>query len=268
MLHRENRHFESKAYIARSKGIDFPASIHDNIEMVFVEEGSVTATCNNKKYFLGKNDLFIVFPNQLHSYTDSVKSGDSRYHVFLAPPSKISQYADILHKKEPVCPVVNLNDENLINAMKIAEHYYLFGTESVLSDLISAVFGIVLAKFELTSRTTPHDRLSRLLFYCHENFTEPITVNRISQELKISKSHISRIFSKSLGVSFNDYINTLRLERAVSLFKDDKYSITDISSLSGFNSIRTFNYAFKKKYGTSPTQFVATYYLKKPKRKF
>lgn len=61
-------------------------------------------------------------------------------------------------------------------------------------------------------------------------------------------------------MTFYDYINEFRLDEAKTLLDgkgtDNQYSLEDISVMSGFNSYATFLRSFKKKYGTTPSQYL------------
>jgi AraC-like DNA-binding protein len=56
-------------------------------------------------------------------------------------------------------------------------------------------------------------------------------------------------------MNFCDYINSLRLAEAEKILNNKSYTITEIAGMSGFSTIRTFNRAFLKKYGISPSAY-------------
>lgn len=85
-----------------------------------------------------------------------------------------------------------------------------------------------------------------------------ITLDCIAEELHLSKSHLSRLINSDLGVSFPDYINALRVEEAkqyLSRSEFANYTLVAIGLEAGFNSKTTFNNAFKKCTGLTPSQF-------------
>lgn len=85
-----------------------------------------------------------------------------------------------------------------------------------------------------------------------------ITLDSIANELNISKGHLSRVVNSELNISFSDYINTLRVEEAKSYLKNvefSSYTLVAIGLEAGFNSKSTFNSAFKKIAGVTPSQF-------------
>ena len=97
--------------------------------------------------------------------------------------------------------------------------------------------------------------LSAILNFCENNYREDISLDIVSKSLGFSKSHISHIFSDKLRMNFRNYINSLRLNYATELLSNEKRSITEIASESGFDTIRTFNRAFRKMHNTSPLEY-------------
>ena len=91
-------------------------------------------------------------------------------------------------------------------------------------------------------------------FYLDPN----ITITQIAELLGILPLYLSQIINKNLNKSFTDFINSYRLEEAKNKLSSEKYSnikITAISLESGFNSISSFNTAFKKQNNCTPSVF-------------
>ena len=90
--------------------------------------------------------------------------------------------------------------------------------------------------------------------YLNGNFS----LDLLSSELKMSVSSLSKIINDESGLSFSDYINSLRVEKAKHLlvsidFKE--YTILSIGLECGFNSKSTFYLAFKKFTNTTPSDY-------------
>ena len=81
------------------------------------------------------------------------------------------------------------------------------------------------------------------------------TLSDAVERVGMNYSYISRNFKKLVGMSFNDYVNLMRLNQACYLLKNTDRSITDCGYESGFRSIHTFNRNFKERYGISPQQY-------------
>ena len=95
----------------------------------------------------------------------------------------------------------------------------------------------------------------KILNYCSLNYKENISVDDVANALSISRSTVSHTFGNQLKVGFCDYINMLRLVEARELLRNSDLSITEIAQNTGFETIRTFNRAFLKERGISPSQY-------------
>lgn len=85
-----------------------------------------------------------------------------------------------------------------------------------------------------------------------------LTLNEVAKELDLSKSHLSRIINSELNTSFTDYLNSLRVEQSKKYIENSefqKYTLVAIGLEAGFNSKSTFNKAFKKNTGITPSEY-------------
>ncbi|MBT8246047.1 MAG: AraC family transcriptional regulator [Winogradskyella sp.] len=85
-------------------------------------------------------------------------------------------------------------------------------------------------------------------------------MDKLTDELNISSSHISKVINSCSGHNFSDYINNFRVHKAKELLSDHDfldYTIVAIGLESGFNSKSTFYAAFKKFTLQTPTEFRA-----------
>ena len=94
-----------------------------------------------------------------------------------------------------------------------------------------------------------------ILEYINEHFAERLTMQELSSRLYISASRISSLFSIFAGVSPSTYIRGIRIRNANRLL-DAGYTITDAAYESGFQNIRTFNYAYRSLVGCTPTEYL------------
>ncbi|MCX6283413.1 MAG: helix-turn-helix domain-containing protein [Bacteroidetes bacterium] len=85
-----------------------------------------------------------------------------------------------------------------------------------------------------------------------------LTIDQIAERLKTNSKYISQIINEFYSQNYYHYINSYRIQEAKSLMTDpanDKYSILGISNIAGFASKSTFNTAFRKFTGTTPSEF-------------
>jgi len=83
-----------------------------------------------------------------------------------------------------------------------------------------------------------------------------LSLKEVSQSLHVHPSYLSREFSKYFDdLSFGDYIRKLRIEKAIQLLNDPKYSLSEIAYLTGFSDQSHFTRIFKKVTGKSPSVY-------------
>ena len=85
-----------------------------------------------------------------------------------------------------------------------------------------------------------------------------LTIQDISKEINVPVRELSVLINHQLGQHFYDFVNTYRIENAMEILKDSsksKVTVLEILYEVGFNSKSSFNTAFKKHTGNTPTSF-------------
>jgi AraC family transcriptional regulator, melibiose operon regulatory protein len=91
--------------------------------------------------------------------------------------------------------------------------------------------------------------------YFLENYRNAPDIEELSKSIGISSRHLSRLFNKESGMSAQDYIMILRLDKARELLENSDMNITEIAFYLGFGSSDYFTSFFKKHEGISPRAF-------------
>lgn len=82
-----------------------------------------------------------------------------------------------------------------------------------------------------------------------------LSLNKLSESTSETENHISETLSQFLHTNFFQFVNGFRVEEAKNALKDKNKLITNIALDVGFNSKSTFNTAFKKVVGHSPSAY-------------
>lgn len=91
--------------------------------------------------------------------------------------------------------------------------------------------------------------------YIETHFCDPaLDVNAVCEVGFISASGLQRAFGKHFGVSPKQYLNKLRMNRALELLAENTLSVKEIAFACGFSDEKYFSRAFKKKYGYPPSR--------------
>jgi AraC family transcriptional regulator len=101
------------------------------------------------------------------------------------------------------------------------------------------------------------ETLGALKDYIIEHLDEPIGVATLAAIANLSPFHFSRVFTRSAGVTPYRYVVLLRLQRAVRLVREQRYSLAEIASLTGFADQSHLSRWVRRVHGVTLTQLVA-----------
>lgn len=174
--------------------------------------------------------------------------------IFLRPPQTedINRFADLL-LRWGACPM----------RRQLEEH---FAGIPVLSpqqlDAIVKLLGIYAEHLEdlasrslLTARRGRPTGFAQALAYMREHQNERLPLREVAEKANLSPYYYCKLFRKTMGMTFTDYLTRLRLERAKELLLGQSLAVGDVAFASGFGSIPHFNRAFKRYTGLTPTLY-------------
>ncbi len=86
---------------------------------------------------------------------------------------------------------------------------------------------------------------------------EEFNTEILAEELKISRSKLHRKIKSLSGVTTSEFVNLVRLKKAIELIKEKDYRFNEVAFEVGFSSHSYFNRCFKKVYGVTPKEYFA-----------
>lgn len=87
------------------------------------------------------------------------------------------------------------------------------------------------------------------------NYQKNLSLAWIANELNMNYSYISSQFSKRMGMSFSEYVMSVRLEKAQEKLSVERLKIHEVAEQCGFYDSQYFCKVFKKKYGKTPGEY-------------
>ena len=97
--------------------------------------------------------------------------------------------------------------------------------------------------------------LHKIFSFVEREFKGDCTLKKLAETTAYEYSYLSRTFRKTVGISFNTYVNHYRLSHACYLMENSDASILQCSLDSGYTSLRSFNRNFKEHFGITPAEF-------------
>lgn len=238
-----------------SKDLHFAPHLHQAVELGVIEEGESVFHVEGKTYRAEQGDLFIIFPNLIHSY-DSTASKTLLCIITTLDLKAFDTELSAYTPEDPVLKRGHWEATGLKSLLNLFSADMERETEAVLQGYYQAIVGKCLPLLSLSLRKKQDsDELRQILAYIHEHRTEEITRKQLSRAAGVSEGVISRMFSDTLKMSLPEYLNSVRLADAVTLLRQTKHSVTEIAELAGFGSIRSFNRAFSEHFHLSPTEY-------------
>lgn len=251
---------------------EYPIHFHDEIEVVYVIEGEINLKNGNCEYLLEKDDVFILNAKEIHSYYCTNKKNkvailqiDFRYYEDENNPLENSffitdmkdknnkklealkeTFISILFEKIEERPgyekrMIEMTDDFL---KTLAEHFQYFSIED----------GKFINKVNSNRSQVQSERLKRIIDYMYGNYNRKLTLTEISQKEHLSLYYLSHLMKASVGMSFQELLNFIRVEESEKLLLDTDEKISIIAEECGFSSTRYYLKYFSIWFDHNPTE--------------
>jgi len=250
----------------------FSGEVHDFWECLYVIEGDVQVSGDERVYALTEGDIIFHKPMELHKFSVENKKGATLFIFSFSLEGKIKEY----FKNS----VFTLNREqrriisDLINYMEAEssdydatnsyQRFYRFflpadNSEIYLQRVVYYLYQLFLSLADngrtAHSISTPETSLFKeAVRFMQANVSEHLTVGDIAKHCGISQSGLKRTFSKFAGISVHKYFLNLKLNAAINLLQSGK-NVAEVTDDLNFSSQSYFSSAFKREIGSSPSKF-------------
>lgn len=97
--------------------------------------------------------------------------------------------------------------------------------------------------------------MAQIKTFIQEHYEETVSLEDAASRMDLSPNYFSNLFKQQLGVTFTDYVATIRMDKAKELIKENIYTLKEISYKVGYNNPNYFSRVFKKHHNLSPKQY-------------
>ena len=259
-----------------------PLHWHTNVEICYFLQGGFRARVDNKCYDVQNQQLILVNGGQLHHVGEN-SVGEHRGISLVADMNfwqNLCPDLDSLEFELSICPdrVPELKNlmTNLYEACRTYSYTRELHPDSTFSDrellqiygLICMIYYTLTKYFSRRRKTGSSYRLSAresslqdIIQYINTHYTEHLMLKDIASHYNISCEYLSRLFKKKLGLTYKEYLYSIRLTHACRLLAHTEKSILDISMEAGFPDMRAFSQQFNRVYHTTPKEYRRRYRL-------
>ena len=190
---------------------------------------------------VGANQMFIIKPFSVHSYYPD--QNDPWEYSWICFNGKLATAFNSVSSVTDVSFVFYNRIKELTDSENLSSKY----------NVVAFLFDFI-ATLSTPVKDKP-DYVSLIKSYVEQNYMNDVSVNSIAHSLYISRQYISKVFAEKEGMSIQQYIIKIRLERAVKMLSTG-YNVTESAAAVGYCDLFTFSRIFKKKFGVSPSNFI------------
>lgn len=186
--------------------------------------------------------------------------------IFLGNIILNDQKNDIMRTVSKICEFTGIDSRLLNNCLQSAQpinkedlsqyHNILDVLEHLIKSSVTQPSGQ-----KNTARPSPiycstnHWAIESVENYILEFYNKDLKLTQLANLYFLNPDYLCRLFRKETGLSFSEYVNRTRIERAKELLELTSKEILDISTEVGFANVTYFNRIFKKITGVSPREY-------------
>ena len=244
---------------------------HELYEMMYVTEGALAYTVEDKVYHLHKGDLVLIPPQTIHRAKDMPYEHSKRviinFNKAFAADS-IKTHCNLLYAFESVEQkghIVRMDSisgkilESIFMRMRVSYLSSEYGDDLVFT--IAFLEAMLLINRKVRSIPTSgtgvlldDSPFSRIINYIDNNFTNNMSMDIIAQAVQLSPSRVSHIFKQETNLTIMQYVMQRRLNYAKELIHQGE-SLSRIWMMCGFSDHVSFLRWFKKQFNTTPSAY-------------
>lgn len=245
------------------KGImqKFPNHFHEHYVIGFIESGQRRLSCKNKDYIIEKGDLTLFNPGDNHTCEQiDGKTLDYRCiniekEIMRKAVFEITGKDYLPYFKEPV-----LFHSDLVSTL--SELHFMvtsdekdFKKEEIFLFIIQQLIAEHADTISIADLQKANGDIQIVCEYLENNYMKNITLNELSNLIRLNKYYLIRSFTKQKGISPYCYLEAVRIGRAKKLLEQG-ISPMDVAFQTGFTDQSHFTNFFKKLIGLTPKQYM------------
>lgn len=240
----------------------FPQHWHEHIELHYVLEGRTLLCLNQRELWVEAGNLVIVNSNEVHAgYCDGtpirvmvIIFGMEDFSREIAGRNLIFQ--SLVEKDETINAIMS----TICQEYQDQEIGYRLVCKGELMKLIAYLvrrYAVrIVSERESTRRKKQLERLNTVLNYIQANYTRQITNRELADVIHLSEDRFNHLFKESMDMPPLQYINEIRIKKAMNLLKRKEGTVAEIAESVGFTDYNHFGRQFRRYYGCNPSDIL------------
>lgn len=247
---------------------------HDFLEINYVMDGTGRNIIENVSYKLIPGDIYIINNHERHyAFYDGKlrlmviifnadliwQSDDFDYSYIRMFFDRNVNFSNCIRRECPISPQISAIILEMWDEWNGKQEGYKLVIKALLMKMLSILYryfkSIAESEDCLKFHHSSYERIRDVIFYIHENYQKPISLEYLSSIALMNKNYLSTYFKRAMKININQYIQKLRVNHACMLLRSTQKSILDICLESGFTNVTYFNKVFKAHKGSAPNQY-------------
>lgn len=254
LLRGENIHVQKKRERTRYK-----KHWHSYFEIIYYKNCVGECNLNGKGYPVRGECLFLLTPKDFHEILTEEREGSCSVILSFVEQAVDKRLLDAL----TAGPVVFYDLPALLCA-QIEEMAEVFRSDSPyrkqhLEHLLNLILIATLEHGKAADATARdlNPIVRESISYMLTNPAEQITLQTLAERFSVTPTYFSRLFHRSTGIAFKQYLTTLRIECAKRMLEERELSVIDVGFECGFQTPSQFVRSFKAHEGMTPSAYRA-----------
>lgn len=225
---------------------------YPGFSIMLIESGTCHIICEGVPSDAAEGQIALIGGYKPHSYecTERLNAcwihfngimAERFYRAILEKCGNVITPADTSNCKKLIYTIYDIYDRNGRASEATISKY--------LTDILSGLLT------EEVYDSVPYKKIHESIHYMNNHFHEPLTIEALSSYVFLSPYYYIRLFKRVTGNSPHAYLLNLRITHAKYYLKTTEHSVKEIAYLCGFSAESSFCNTFRKKVGSSPSQY-------------
>ena len=236
---------------------------HPELELLMPLKGNVIVNVDGYQYQLAPADLIIINTNQGHA-TLATQPNTLAIRTQVAPQLCQDQGVKLSTGKFDLNSVaIPHHPAYAPLRQNIAKLYFATGSLERntacfrLADLLYENFFVPTDQGQVPQHSNAH--FAQVAKDIQESYEENLNLAGLAKRYGYSKPYFSKLFKQHFGIGFYEYLTRERLQHALSELNRGQTKISTVALDNGFTEVKSFNLAFKKHFGITPSAYQAKF---------
>lgn len=238
----------------------FSSHWHEHIEIHYVVAGTAVFHIDQELYQAQPGDLIIANRNQLHAGYSTTVPYEAELLVF--DPTDISRELGEEHWRFLSLVRDDPTVRQMITQIFTAWEEQGVGCRALCRARVTELLVYLCRRYAMeglpakdaVKRRRNLERLAPALDYIEHHYAERISVAQLAELLCLSPDRLGHLFRDGVGQAPLQYINEIRLRKAMNLLKTEEHTVTEVAQAVGFFDYNHFGRLFRRRYGCTPNQ--------------